>query len=84
MGSFFIGLVRDTTWGWADASDYKYSNWYPGEPNYTGNDENCVVEWTLGFDNRPTSLWNDVPCHAVRDVVCEMTDEQVCSGKRCW
>ncbi|KAH7698354.1 venom C-type lectin mannose binding isoform 2 [Aphelenchoides avenae] len=86
MGSFFIGLVRNDihdTWDWVDLSDYEYSNWSPGEPNNTGNDENCVVEWTLDFSNRPSNLWNDVQCHAVRDAVCETNIEPVCADEKC-
>ncbi|CAH1267495.1 CSMD3 [Branchiostoma lanceolatum] len=42
-----------------------YNNWYPGEPNDAGGDEDCAVI-------RPGNEWNDASCSTVRGFVCQL------------
>lgn len=45
----------------------QYTNWSVGQPNDTGNEEDCVVIWSNG-------KWNDVRCSDSFLAVCEFSD----------
>lgn len=70
----WIGASRDR----ADNSSFVWDRtgeavsldegWYPGEPNNSQNNEDCV-EMTLPWDLR----WNDVTCDASRQYICEFS-----------
>ena len=54
----------------ATGKNFTYTNWANGEPNDTGNNEDCV-------DMSSSGLWNDIPClHgekcSVRNVVLRL------------
>lgn len=43
-----------------------YTNWHAGQPSNTGGSEECIASST-GYGG----TWNDIPCNAMRPVVCE-------------
>ena len=45
-------------WQWTDGTPFTYTNWYPGEPNNSGNLEKYAHLFNCG--GPPASLWNDV------------------------
>ena len=52
------------TWAWLDGSPMSYTDWYPGEPNFSGNKEFCGHIWKMG-------KWNDVNCDYLQGYVCK-------------
>nr|XP_026695780.1 uncharacterized protein LOC108950855 [Ciona intestinalis] len=47
-----------------------YTSWAPGEPDYVGGNENCVVlVYVIGHSWH--GKWNDVPCSGNRRYLCE-------------
>nr|ABP94120.1 venom C-type lectin mannose binding isoform 2 [Demansia vestigiata]ABP94121.1 venom C-type lectin mannose binding isoform 1 [Demansia vestigiata] len=69
-GNVWIGLSdpqKKRNWQWTDRSRNSYLTWKPGEPNNTGNNENCVELWSSsGYKN-----WNDGNCAATRAFLCK-------------
>lgn len=60
-GVIWIGFNDETTEGtfvWYDQSPVTYTNWAPGEPNQTG-DEDCVQIYPGGAS---PGTWNDLSC----------------------
>lgn len=55
---------QEGTWRWADGSFVGYTNWRKGEPNNSGNNEDCVQ---LSKDGR----WNDNGCSKKYRFACE-------------
>ena len=45
----------------------KYTNWFKGEPNDVGKNENCAHYWVL--PNK--KAWNDAPCSIKHSFICE-------------
>jgi hypothetical protein len=57
------------SWVWSNGTS-SYTNWYPGEPNNTGNSEDCAVDrfsWSGSSDER----WGDWPCATEFPFICE-------------
>lgn len=54
-------------WTWTDDSDFNYSNWNPGEPNYDAGKHanNCIEMYS---DDELWGVvpggWNDLSCSA--------------------
>ncbi|WP_404370425.1 C-type lectin domain-containing protein [Corallococcus coralloides] len=67
LNSWWIGLNDIGTEGFFiwDGGFSSYLNWYPGEPNNSGN-EDCIVDRYNGNDT-----WNDAPCGNQYPFVCE-------------
>lgn len=60
-GTIWIGLGDEAVEGdfvWYDQSPVNYTNWAPGEPNQSGN-EDCVQIYPGGSD---PGMWNDLDC----------------------
>eukprot|EP00900_Chrysochromulina_parva_P013190 jgi/Chrpa1/21872/Chrysochromulina_OHIO_Genome00026121-RA len=52
--------ASEGTWVWIDGTPFDFSNWYPGEPNNSGGNEDCALLWS-GLNN---SEWADDTCGA--------------------
>ncbi|XP_068034969.1 hepatic lectin-like [Anomalospiza imberbis] len=66
---FWIGLTdrnSEGNWEWVDGTDSKssFTFWREGEPNDSGNNEDCAHLWISG-------KWNDVHCTFECFFVCE-------------
>ncbi|KAM3656320.1 hepatic lectin-like isoform X3 [Ammospiza caudacuta] len=66
---FWIGLTdrnSEGNWEWVDGTDYKssFTFWREGEPNDSGNNEDCAHLWISG-------KWNDVHCTFECFFVCK-------------
>lgn len=60
-----------------DGGFSSYSNWYPGEPNNSGN-EDCVADrFADQGSNRYSEQWNDFPCNSQLAFICERDPEPV-------
>ncbi|XP_042303964.1 hepatic lectin-like [Sceloporus undulatus] len=57
-------IETEGTWCWVDGSLQGLKYWKHGEPNNTGNNEDCAV---LSTERN----WNDIPCDREVHFVCE-------------
>ncbi|MBI5527519.1 MAG: C-type lectin domain-containing protein [Deltaproteobacteria bacterium] len=55
------------TFAWVDGTPWSYTNWYPGEPNDSGGNEDCVQMYVALYQNK----WNDGNCAGLFPYVCE-------------
>ena len=61
-------MVNVTKFRWIDGTplEGEYKNWFDGEPNNQGFNEDCVNMFGKSVDNRTSSRaegkWNDYPC----------------------
>lgn len=80
--AFWIGLTEpeqeEGNWKWGDGTRVTYTHWNKGEPNDTGEEEDCA-EWKVG-----TGSWNDTPCWQARRYICQQqgTKPLACDGER--
>ena len=80
--AFWMGLTEpeeeESNWKWGDGTPVAYTHWNKGEPNDTGENEDCT-EWKVG-----TGSWNDAPCWEARRYICQQqgTKPLVCDGSR--
>ncbi|KAM3823574.1 macrophage mannose receptor 1-like [Vipera latastei] len=70
---FYIGLYLslDKKFGWMDGTPVTYEAWGPGEPNFTNEDEHCVVMY---YDS---GVWNDINCSDQKSFICERHNSSV-------
>jgi hypothetical protein len=69
-GERWIGAndrTSEGTWRWADGSPVSYTQWYSGEPNDYGGNEDCA-----GINFGATGYWNDYNCSSGLGFVCEL------------
>lgn len=70
-GEVFIGASDADTegsWKWVSGTAVSYKNWNEGEPNNSGEGENCAI--MVGTTDG-AGKWNDLPCSAAKGFVCE-------------
>ncbi|XP_041376074.1 C-type lectin lectoxin-Thr1-like [Gigantopelta aegis] len=66
--SYFLGLTDEQTedlFIWENGKSVDFTNWYDGEPDNNGNDEDCVQFTT--FEEK----WEDVKCTDDIKYICE-------------
>ena len=51
----------------SDGKNPTYSNWNPGQPNDSGNNEDCGFLW-----NQYELKWGDAPCSSKMSFICEL------------
>uniref|UniRef100_A0A670JGG9 C-type lectin domain-containing protein n=1 Tax=Podarcis muralis TaxID=64176 RepID=A0A670JGG9_PODMU len=72
----YIGLTVDfeKSYRWLNGTPVTYEAWAPNEPNFSNEDENCVVMYYS------TGLWNDINCGAENRFICERDKSSVRSA----
>jgi len=60
-------IVADTGIQSEKLSLMNFTNWDPGQPDYSGGDEACVNIWA-----DRGSRWNDYPCSQKMCFICEV------------
>ena len=55
--------ANEGTWLWTDDTEVNYTNWADGEPNNSGNNEDCGGQYS-------NEEWNDAPCSYSYPFVC--------------
>jgi hypothetical protein len=51
-------LVSEGTFRWSDGTPWDYSNWWPGQPDNAGGDQDCAIINHNGEQDK----WNDQDC----------------------
>lgn len=82
----FSDEVQEGTFVWYDQAAITYTNWAPGEPNQSGN-EDCTQIYPGGAN---PGTWNDLPCNTTASksiievnlcpVVNAGLDVEICAG----
>ncbi|XP_034412860.1 lectin-like [Cyclopterus lumpus] len=67
--SLWIGVERSGE-GFVnvDGSEVKHAQWYPGQPDHFGGQENCVT-----INHKEWGLWNDANCKEEHHFMCVQT-----------
>jgi hypothetical protein len=71
MTEAFLGAsdtATEGTWTWVTDDALTYKNWNTGEPSDTTGAENCVAMYG---DGELAGKWNDVPCDAPKQFICQ-------------
>ncbi|XP_078601050.1 uncharacterized protein LOC144876033 isoform X2 [Branchiostoma floridae x Branchiostoma japonicum] len=56
------------TWQYADGEPFgSYRNWFPGEPNQAGGNEDCLMMF-----ESPRNMWNDQGCATKQKFICQI------------
>lgn len=64
-GGVAIGDDRHFVWV-SDAANAQFTNWSPGEPSFSDNNEYCLLTgWKSNLQ------WNDANCHSKFGIICE-------------
>ena len=60
----------DNDFKWEDETSVasNFSAWAPGEPNYSGVEENCAYMYVSG---NYKGMWNNNPCEQLHHVACQ-------------
>ncbi|XP_033021840.1 macrophage mannose receptor 1-like [Lacerta agilis] len=76
FNNHYIGLTVDfdKSYSWLNGTPVTYEAWAPNEPNFSNEDENCVVMYYN------TGLWNDINCGAANRFICERDTSSVHSA----
>ncbi len=67
---YWLGMsdqAEEGVFRWVDGSAPGYTNWNPGSP-FDSGDEDCVHFWG------DSGLWNDYPCDRRLGFLCEQVD----------
>ena len=80
--NFWIGLRQtcyNCDWRWDDISPIDFEAWNDGEPNDSGDGEDCVTVQSVDINNMPEQIhyggWNDDHCNKKYSFVCELFPE---------
>ncbi|BFZ20740.1 hypothetical protein BsWGS_23776 [Bradybaena similaris] len=68
IDAYFGGSSREqvSVWKWVPSQEpFKYTNWYPGEPNYPDGSRCVFLEGGKNY------TWDNVPCDRPFNYVCE-------------
>merc|ERR1719369_2479292 len=57
-------ISQEGTWDWTDGTPFDYSDWYPGEPNDHGINQDCLWE-------RKEHKWDDNTCEQEQLFLCK-------------
>lgn len=60
---YWIGMTDQAvegTWVWSNGAPATYTNWYPNEPNNSGNEDYAVINWHYATGGTNLGAWNDV------------------------
>ncbi|XP_071954244.1 C-type lectin-like [Antedon mediterranea] len=68
-------MKNETVFIWVRNEQTQYKNFGKGEPNNSGNREDCVE-----LDYTHSDKWNDVPCSMKFAYVCELQSHQCQNG----
>jgi hypothetical protein len=74
-GSAYLGatdVAVEDTWEWMDDTAWSYENWYVGQLDNYGANEDCAMMVDDG--SAGDGFWYDVQCLAVIPFVCESAD----------
>ncbi|CAH1251705.1 VCAN [Branchiostoma lanceolatum] len=67
-GDYWIGandINAEKKWKWSDKTELKYTNWYPGQPDNSGGNQDCGLMWHQGYK------WDDQNCNIPKFFICE-------------
>ena len=67
IGGNDVGQERE--WRWVDGSTFRWTKWYPGEPNNSGGNEHCME---LVGDAWVKNVWNDQSCDEQFMSICKI------------
>jgi|GEM_PF-3577547 len=65
----FTDTVSEGNWGWVSNYGVSFINWNSGEPNNSGNNEDCGH--FLGSGSTSYGYWNDALCSNPYTMICE-------------
>jgi hypothetical protein len=59
----FTDTAQEGLWRWVSGEPTTYTNWRPGEPNNSGNEDYAIFNWRHAGEppSVPGGFWNDVP-----------------------
>ncbi|XP_071094960.1 perlucin-like [Haliotis cracherodii] len=67
---YYVGgsdLSLEGSWRWTGNQLFTFTNWGPGQPRDSENDEDC-----LALQKSDEYRWHDYPCDFITNFICEM------------
>ena len=62
--------MQENIWKWhSSGSIFNYTNWYTGEPNNAGGDQDCLKMWSKAIHNYK---WDDDDCSDKFRTICQI------------